>query len=75
MPVLLHANSPVLPAIARTASTGSTPSTARKRSQYRVQNRIETLANILGKETQNKIPVLLKQHVLASVASIRFGVR
>ena len=50
-------------------------STVRKRSQDGVQNRIKALAKIFGKETQHEISMLLKQRVLASVPSIRFGVR
>ena len=44
-----------------------------KPPQYGVQYLIETLANVLGQKTQNKIPVLLKQGVFATVPAVRFG--
>jgi len=45
-----------------------------QRSQDGVEDVVEIRANICCQKAQNEIVVLLKQHVLATVATVRIGV-
>ena len=59
----------------RGTSLGGRLATLCKHPQDRIEHRIQFLAHVLGKEAQHEVAVLLKQLVLASVATIGDRIR
>ena len=53
---------------------GPRPFTPCQRLQYRIQNAIEILADILCKKSQNEIAVLLQQPVFPAIAPVGFWI-